>query len=204
MAIYSDNEVSYIGCVLGERSHMWLDGMEDVYAVVWDDETGKVKTVKTGYYGIDGNNLMGMYHEVDVTPETTRKVLRALKAEAVKSYAESVKAEKEAIKKGVEAVVIRGRKIPKGTKLSVFWVGERPTYRSRQYDFMNETELIAGAYDENGNKVWIKAEYLKRTDRPKSPVASERKKYIKEYVRQAARKYPEARLMTLSRETGAA
>lgn len=62
--------------------------------------------------------------------------------------------------------VIKGRKIPKGTKLEVFWMGERPTYRTKQLRksgcrWANETEMIAGCYNENGEKVWIKTEYLK-------------------------------------------
>ena len=71
--------------------------------------------------------------------------------------------------------------------LEVFWVGEKETYKSRQYSWMHETEMIAGCYDENGNKVWIKAEYLKSIDQIKSPNAKERKKFIKAYIEKAAR-----------------
>lgn len=67
---------------------------------------------------------------------------------------------------GDSVEVVKGRKIPKGTKLEVFWMGERPTYKTQQLRksgcrWANETEMIAGCYNENGEKVWIKTEYLK-------------------------------------------
>lgn len=77
----------------------------------------------------------------------------------------------------------------KGTILEVFWVGERPTYMSRQYSWINETEKVAGCYDKDGNKVWIKVEYLKNITEIKSPSAKERKKYIKHYVESYFPKY---------------
>lgn len=186
MAIYNGNEATYVGCVIGERSHMWLDGMEDVFAIVWDDEEGKIKSIKTGYYGADGNNLMGMDHDIDVTPETARKVLKSLKADAFKTCVDSILKAKMRIEKGAVAEVIKGRKVKRGTQLEVFWVGEKPTYKSRYYGF-NETETIAGCYDADGNKVWIKADYLKRINLPKTPNAKERKKFIKAYIERRTR-----------------
>ena len=62
--------------------------------------------------------------------------------------------------------VIKGRKIPKGTILKVFWIGERDTYKTRTLKrqgcrWANETETVAGCYNENGEKVWIKTDYCK-------------------------------------------
>lgn len=67
---------------------------------------------------------------------------------------------------GDSVEVVKGRKISKGTKLKVFWMGERLTYKAQQLRksgcrWANETEMIAGCYNENGEKVWIKTEYLK-------------------------------------------
>ena len=47
--------------------------------------------------------------------------------------------------------------------------------------------MIAGCRDKEGNKVWIKAEYLKNITPIKSPKAAERKKYLKWYVQKNAR-----------------
>lgn len=200
MAIYDKNDnITYAGCVIGEKSHMWMDGMEDVFAIVWDDTERVIKYIKTGYYGADGQNLMQMEHEVDVTPETARKVLKHFKAEAVKACADSIMESRMRIEANTTAEVIRGRKVKKGTKVSVFWVGEKPTYRGRQYDWMKETEAIAGCYDENGNKIWIKAEYLKRLDLPKMPNAKERHKFIKSYVERKARELTWIDLLKLAR-----
>lgn len=183
MAIMDKNgNISYVGAVIGSRTHYWLDGMVDEFAIVYDEETEEIKEVQVGYYGSDGYNFYETSFETDLTTENARKIIRAMKAAALVEFEHSVINEKKAIKKGRTAEVIRGRKIPKGTKLVIFWIGERPTYRSRQYAWMNETETIAGGYDEFGNKVWIKAEYLKNITEVKSPSAKERKKFVKSYV----------------------
>ena len=52
---------------------------------------------------------------------------------------------------------------------------------------MHETELVAGCYDENNNKVWIRVEYLKPVDEVKSPNSKERKKFINAYVNKRAK-----------------
>ena len=183
MAIMKDGCVLYSGAVLGESEHMWMDGMLQTYADVWDMTEHRVRTITTGYYGSDGHNL----HEnvdvvVEVDPEVARDIIRTRKEEALKDFCRSVQAYKAGIRKGTKAVVVRGRKVPKGSRLTVFWVGERPTWESRQYSWINEAEEIAGAYDETGRKVWVKTEYLKSLDPIKSPCAAERKKYIAAYV----------------------
>lgn len=65
---------------------------------------------------------------------------------------------------GDNVEVVKGRKIPKGTILNVFWIGERPTYktktlRNRGCRWANETEEVTGCYNKNGEKVWIKVDY---------------------------------------------
>ena len=184
MAITMNGETLYQGAVLGEHEHMWMDGMLEVHTIVWDMENHEEKWIQTGYYGSDGCNLCEHVDvEFEISQEVARDILRTMKRRAWQALASSVTAQKEKIDKGIQAEVIKGRKVPKGTILDVFWVGERPTYRSRQYSWMNETETIAGCYDKDGNKVWIKAEYLKNISPIKSPVAAERDKFIKAYVK---------------------
>lgn len=161
MAVYFDGQESYTGQVLYTTEHMWLDGMLEENAIVWDLESHSTRSIQIGYYGCDGTNLAGGRAKVDASAETITDILHTLKAEAWTAFAKSVTEYKQSIHKDSVAVVVRGRKIPKGTKLKVFWVGEKPTYRSRQYAWMHETETIAGCHDADGNKVWIKAEYLK-------------------------------------------
>lgn len=181
--IDKNNNVSYIGAVIGERSHMWMDGMEDVFAIVYNSELNEIKEVQTGYYGSDGHNLMETEMKVDLNKENARAIIKLLKKWALQEFSTSVKAEKQAIKKGRKAEVIKGRKVKKGTILEVFWIGEKETYKSRQYSWMNETETIAGCHDEHGNVIWIKAEYLKNITEIKSPSAKDRKLFVKNYIK---------------------
>ena len=56
--------------------------------------------------------------------------------------------------------------VPKGTILKVFWIGERDTYKTRTLKsqgciWANEKETVAGCYNKNGEKVWIKTDYCK-------------------------------------------
>lgn len=190
MAIkYENGTTEYEGAVVYEYTHYWLDGMSEEYAVVWDMEKHEYKDIMVGYYGSDCRNLVvGIKSvEVEVSTEVARDILRTMKTRAYKMFCESVIAHKNEITKDIEAVVVRGRKVPKGTKVKVFWVGEKPTYRSQCYSWMNETEKIAGCYDESGKKVWIKADYLKSLAPIKSPRTVERKKYIKDYIERNAK-----------------
>ena len=185
MAVRFGDEITYTGAVLNIESKYWLDGMYEEWAVVWDGE--QIRRIPFGYYGIDGTNLAGGAAEIDATTETWREVLRHLRPGAYRAFADSVITYKNEVRKGSHAQVVRGRKVPKGTAVEVFWVGERPTFQSRKYSWLHETETVAGCYDSEGNKLWIKAEYLKPTDPIKSPNAKERRKFIKTYMDREAR-----------------
>ncbi|MBR5276777.1 MAG: hypothetical protein IKU35_06555 [Bacteroidaceae bacterium] len=166
-----------------------MDGMLETTAICWDIEKHEAVHIMVGYYGSDCCNMCGGSYEIDATEEVKRDILRTLKRRAAESFARSVVEYKQEIRAGRTAVVARGRKVPKGTEVTVFWVGDRPTYRSRGYAWMNETERIAGCKDADGNKIWIKAEYLEATDILKSPSAKERKKFIKSWVQESAKAY---------------
>lgn len=191
MSIIQNGIETHKGMVIRTSEHMWMDGMVDVFAHVWNMDEHKEERIQVGYYGADGHNLYGSsYAKPDLSEEAKRDILRTIRrTDAIYAYARSVTAHKTAIVKGTHAEVIRGRKVKKGTILEVFWVGEKETYRSRQYAWMNEYETIAGCYDEDGNKVWIKADYLKNIDPIKSPNAKERRKFVKAYVERVARDY---------------
>lgn len=184
MAIIKNGVRSFVGCVVEMYDRYYLDGMIEEYAIIWNIKIHKAEIMSVGYYGNDHYNLLGNIRaEVDISTTTARDIIRSTKKEAALTFAKSVQQKKKAIEKGIEAIVFRGRKVPKGTKLSVFWVGERPTYSG------NGTEIIAGGYDENGLKIWIKAEYLENITPIKSPNAHERKKYIKWYVKNNVNRY---------------
>lgn len=184
MAIYNDytKETTFTGAVFGEKERFWADGMLSVYSLVWDKEAHEIKSIETGYIAITGQNQAGCIAEIDIDQDTARDFIRTYKVKARKAFSESTVAEKQEIKKGRHVEVVKGRKVKKGTQLEVFWCGEKETYRSKQYSWMHETELIAGCYDEEGNKVWIKAEYLKVTDKIASPDRRNREMFIKDYI----------------------
>lgn len=186
MAIRDKGNTTYEGCVIRIYDHYWLDGMLEVYAVVWDMDTHDTRTITVGYYGSDGCNLCGgIEAEVDLSEDVKRDILRTIKKDAPKVFERSVIQAKEAIQAGTRVEVVRGRKVKKGTILDVFWVGEKLTYRGMMCGF-EEYETLAGCHDMDGNKVWIRADYLKNIDPIKSPCASERKKFMKAYVRNRA------------------
>ena len=176
MALIKNGVVSYAGAVIDIWDHCWADGMVEETALVWELEKHEYKTVQIGYYAADGHDFVGTKADVEVSVEVARDILRTMKTRALQSFCRSVREKKERIEPGIMAQVVRGRKIPKGTVLEVFWVGEKPTYTGYG------TEMIAGCKDKEGNKVWIKAEYLKNITPLKSPKAAERKKYTKRYV----------------------
>lgn len=176
-------EIAYVGATFAESEHFWLDGMLEVFAHSWDMEKHEIVIDTVVYSGIDCRNMCDTSFKIDINEETARDMIRTIKASAAKAFAEAVIEEKQKIAKGRNCIVVKGRKVPKGTKINVFWVGERPTYRSRNYEWMNETETVAGGYTEDGMKVWIKADYLKVIDGIKSPDRRNRDRFIKEYVR---------------------
>lgn len=193
--IKKGEQVSYEGCVLGEYEHYWLDGMLSVSVVVWDMETHEIKTIEVGYYGSDCRNMYDTVWDIDIDPngEVARDMLRTLKQQAYKEFEKSVVDFKNKVTPGRKVIVVKGRKVPKGTVLDVFWVGEKETFKSRQYSWMYETETVAGCYDSGGNKVWIKAEYLRNITPIKSPRNKERNKFVKAYVLKHSNQYFDAR-----------
>ena len=189
MAIIYKGEKLYPGAVLYEEEHMWMDGMLDVHTVVWDINEHTEKRIHTGYYGSDGQNMIRDYQvEFEVSREVARDILHTMKRDAVRAICNEQTKKRNTIEPGIVAEVVRGRKYQKGLKGEVFWVGKRPTYKSRYYSWMQDYELIAGMHDENGNKIWIKAEYLKRMTPVPALRADERKAFIKRYVETHARR----------------
>lgn len=174
----ANNTVSYVGAVINIWSHIYYDGMEQEYAEVWDIENHKRLNVGVGYYGSDGANFTSKTAEIDITADVVKDMIHTYKARAWKAFEESVTEFKREIRAGIKAEVVRGRKVKKGTVLTVFWTGEKPDYTGRRL------EKLAGCHDENGRKVWIKAEYLKSLTAVKSPNAKERRKFLQNYVRQ--------------------
>ena len=179
---YNNNTESFEGAVIKLEGHYWMDGMTQRWAICWDIENHCTRQITYDYNGLDCRNLCNMDADVDLNTETARDIIRTIKVDALVSLGEHIKKESARIRKGDTAKVIRGRKVKKGTTLNVFWVGEKETYLSKQYSWMHETEEIAGAYTEDGQKVWIKTEYLQRLTKDTPMTKKERKEYIKNFT----------------------
>lgn len=163
------------GCVIGEREHFWMDGMLEVFAIYYDAETDSIKEKQTEYSGADCRNLMLSGHDIDLTVENARKAMRCLKRMALDAYKFHLKEMQRTFAKGDTVKVIRGRKVPKGSILSVFWCGKKYNMYKRA-----DEELI-GAYNEKGEKVWVLAEYCEHLE-PYRETAKQRKEWIKHHA----------------------
>lgn len=141
------------------RSYMW-EGIYNIYARTWDTEIhDEVQVMLGSDYDCSEEYLLAQV-EIGITAEVMADAQVEFLRRSKNAWNRYVSEERCRICKDRRARVIRGRKVRIGTELEIFWVGERATYWSMTHDWCRETETIAGGYDDNGNKVWIKAEYL--------------------------------------------
>ena len=118
--IYGDNGVQYVGCVLDTYEHNGCHD-SDFYAVCWDEEQGKVVTIEYDTTRCGGYGTA----TIDATKEVLAKVYRYYKRLATATF-DTYGNEHIAktISKGDEVVVVRGRKVAKGSVGKVFWIGD--------------------------------------------------------------------------------
>ena len=149
----------YIGRTFHWSSHYLWDGISTIYLRTWNMDTHAEEIVAIGdNYDTSTETLLndvvfGLKPEVLLDAQVT--YYRRSK-DAWERY---VAQERSRICKDRRARVVRGRKVRVGTEIEVFWVGERMAYYQPRYG-SGVTETIAGGYDDAGNKVWVKAEYL--------------------------------------------
>lgn len=181
MSITRNGEEYAVDCVMEIKRHCWLDGMDEDTATWYDVNTNELKSETVYYGGIDGHNLDDCLAAVDLSKEVCNMYIHNNRQKAYDAFVLSVLKYKQEIRKDSNVEVIRGRKIKIGTKLHVFWIGERPTYFAKMHPWCKETMMLVGCTDESNNKVWIDADYLKVIDVIKSPNAKERKAFCKKY-----------------------
>lgn len=132
-----DGGVTHEGLVMGAAYQREERVMSDVYAMVsycqvWNPVTGEPENKALGA-AFECESSFGTA-TVDCPPEITKawaakqKVARDAQ-EVARQEASRVRAEKEAeaelkqIRKGVEAIVVKGRKVPRGTRGTIIWTG---------------------------------------------------------------------------------
>lgn len=117
--IYNKCEPEYVGCVLDTYERNGYSD-SDWYAVCWDEEKQKVVEVNYDTTRAGG----GGWADIDISAENLKKVYRYYYRNERKWFdAIGNPAQAKSIVKGDEVIVIRGRKVPKGTVGKVFWIG---------------------------------------------------------------------------------
>ncbi len=149
MAVYTNimgkEEVLYEGCVLN-----WFErngyNDSDWYAEVWDEDDQCVKEVEymTTRCGSSGRA------ELDATGDVLRKAYRYYKAIAKKDFEWYNLRQAKEIRKGDNVLIVKGRKVKKGSVVPVFWAGTRYNPYSRM-----EEDRIGVEVD--GERIFISA-----------------------------------------------
>lgn len=140
---------TYAGCTFKDWEHNTLED-SDFYAESINPETGKVEVVNynsTRYAG-------GGDCEIDMTQENLQKYLHNAKARHIAEAVERYRRSADVVGKGKEVVVVKGRKVPKGTTGTIFWQKEVNYDRYGRW-YNSQTKI--GIKDSEGNVYWTYA-----------------------------------------------
>jgi hypothetical protein len=110
---------TYKGAVLATYERNGYDD-SDFYAIVWDAEEKKIKHVE---YATTRGWTYNNGASVDATEEVIEEAARFNERNLLSAMRLRALGEAKLPKIGRNVVVVRGRKIPKGTKGRVFWFG---------------------------------------------------------------------------------
>lgn len=112
-------KTTHVGVVLSLGEYNGYDD-SDFYAVVWDAEKGEAKRVEYA-------TTRGWTYPNNAWPDATPEVLAAYEAwrlVQIAKYNEQKRLEEiQRVRVGKDAEVVRGRKVPHGTRGRVFWMG---------------------------------------------------------------------------------
>jgi len=147
--IYGDVKPEYEGCVLGTREVNGYDD-SDWYADCWDWQKGEIVSINYDTTRAAG----GGWAEVDATPEAACAAYRWCYDNCRSAFDKHVNPEQaKKVRKGDSVKVVRGRKIPKGSKGVAFWVGTRYNIYSQKNEDRVGLEI-------NGEHVFLPLEYV--------------------------------------------
>jgi ribosomal protein L24 len=125
-----DYERDFTGCVLSTREYNGYHD-SDFYATVWDEEMGCVREIEDGTTRCYAPSK---YSRADASEEVRAKARNWYASNAGIRASARIRLERafNAIRVGDEVEVVAGRKIVKGTKGEVVWVG-RDSFNPRAY-----------------------------------------------------------------------
>lgn len=169
--IYGRPGVEYEGCVINTYERNGYHD-SDFYATVWDEEKQAVVDIEYDTTRAGG----GGYATIDATEETLRKVYRYYKRIGRKQFCIFNEEQAKQFGKGDQIVVVRGRKVKKGTVGLVFWKGSCYNHYSRR----NEDRV---GIEVDGEKIFLPADYVERSDWEAHLISGKRRKqYIRNYA----------------------
>lgn len=134
-------KTSFAGCVLGEYERNGRDD-SDFYAIVWDEDKREVRSFEynsTRYAG-------GGSATVDATPEVIAKSREFYRPRIRSLFLSRAMADAKQLRKDDHVVVVKGRKVPKGTTGIVFWIGE-----SSSFGYGQKASLRIGVRRDDGD-----------------------------------------------------
>ena len=147
--IYGKPDVQYEGCVLDTYEHngTWDS---DWYAVCWDQAKQKIVRVEYDTTRCGG----GGKAEIDATEEVLREVYGHFRQTERARFDNVLNAQQaKEYEKGDDVIVVKGRKVPKGTIGNVFWKGSVFNRYSGQYEDRVGIEA-------DGKRQFLPAEYV--------------------------------------------
>ncbi len=126
----NDYERNFAGCVLSIREYNGYHD-SDFYATVWDEEQGCVREIEDG---TTRAYAPSKYHRADASDDVRAKARAWYASNPDIRKGAKVRLERAfaAIRVGDEVEIVAGRKIAKGTKGEVVWVG-RDSFNPKAY-----------------------------------------------------------------------
>jgi hypothetical protein len=132
----------YTGLVLSTRERNYYDD-SDFYIVVWDHEQGKPKEVNTWTTRYPSDHIVK--EERDATDDIEKLYGEYLAAERAKEEAAEARREAMRLSKGKDVVVVKGRKVAKGTEGRIFWLGDNGWGLSAGLELLNGDRVFTAA-----------------------------------------------------------
>lgn len=139
--------ISYEGCVINTFERNSYDD-SDYYAVCVNINNGTIDMIRYNTTRFGG----GGYAEADLTENNYRAYLRKAYARQLKKALKRNRTTAAQVEIGKEIIVIKGRKVPIGTKGVVFW---RKKINYDKYDRWHKATMRIGIKDYNGVIYWL-------------------------------------------------
>ncbi len=173
--LYGESQKEYEkfdGCVLSMYERNGYDD-SDFYAVCWDEETQSVVNIEYDTTRAGGGGTCS----IDATEEVIRKAFRYYMRIGRSLFDSKLNAEQaKKISKGDTVRIIKGRKVPKGTVGTCFWIGTVKNF----YSYRDEERM---GVEVNGEKFFVPLEYAEVVDWESRLLhGKERKKKIRNFA----------------------